>query len=263
MVRARVMQHKATAGNGILDWENKLRSAPGMTNFSQCLMPIPTMSIRMVSSTHHAALPDVRCDLVWAGEKLLLCGPQTRCQSNFSGQSIMLVSIEPLVASAWLSTPLGELTDQIIPLMDIKPAVAGGLSEAFFRGNIQSTWGPINGDGGWAPDNRLELAVSRLRRGASVASAAAALSLTPRHLVRLFRHQLGLPPRQFARIIRLRRAVILIKRGATIVEAAASAGFADQPHFTREVNAFAGRPPTVLIPHVANVQDGVRGSPLD
>jgi AraC-like DNA-binding protein len=249
------------ADNESLNWAKRVRN--GVTKHSPWLMPIPTMSVRMVSSMHHAALPDVRCDLVWAGEKLWLSGPQTRCQSNFPGQSIALVSIEPLIASAWLNTPLNELTDLLIPLGDIKPAVAGRLSEAFFSGVIQSSWGPINGNEGWTPDKRLELAVSRLRHGAFVASAAAALSVTPRHLVRLFQRQLGIPPRQFARIVRLRRAVIMIKRGATIVEAAAGAGFADQPHFTREVHAFAGRSPTSLLPHVANVQDGVRGSPLD
>jgi len=234
-----------------------------MTKISRWLMPIPTMSVSLVSPARHAALPDVRCDLVWVAGKLLLSGPQTRCQSNFPGQRIALVTLEPLIASSWLNTPLIELTDQQIPLADIKPALAEQLSEAFARDDIQSVWGPIVGTAGWAPDKRLEQAVSQLRRGNSVASVAAALSLTPRHLARLFHYQLGLRPRQFARIVRLRRAVIMIKRGARIADAAADAGFADQPHFTREVNNFAGRSPTLLISHVANVQDGAKGSPLD
>ncbi len=141
--------------------------------------------------------------------------------------------------------------------------MVGRLSEAFFSGVIQSSWGPINGDEGWTPDKRLELAVSRLRHGASVASTAAALSVTARHLVRLFQIQLGIPPRQFARIVRLRRAVIMIKRGATIVEAAAGAGFADQPHFTREVNAFAVRSPTSLLPHVQTFRTALGVRRLD
>ena len=234
-----------------------------MTKLSQWLMPIPTMSETWVSSSKHVALPDVRCDLVWVGGKLWLTGPQTRCHSNFPGRLIALATLEPLLASAWLNTPLSEMTDKLILLADINPSLAARLSEAFASDDLRSVWGPIGGSAGWLPDKRLHVAISLLRRGTSVANTAAALSLTPRHLVRLFDHQLGLRPRHFARIVRLRRAVFMVKRGATIADAAAAAGFADQPHFTREVNTFAGRSPTALIPNVANVQDGVTQAPLD
>lgn len=45
------------------------------------------------------------------------------------------------------------------------------------------------------------------------------------------------------RVLRLRRAVDLLRAGVAPAEVAARAGYADQPHLSREVRALAGRSP--------------------
>ena len=56
----------------------------------------------------------------------------------------------------------------------------------------------------------------------------------------------GYGPKTLQRILRFQRAVRLIGGGRPLGEVAATCGFADQAHLTREVRALSGRPPSVL-----------------
>lgn len=60
------------------------------------------------------------------------------------------------------------------------------------------------------------------------------LDVSRRQLERLFPEHVGLPPKAFARIIRLRRAVRLLTRGNTLAHVAAACGYCDQPHMVRD-----------------------------
>jgi AraC-like DNA-binding protein len=54
---------------------------------------------------------------------------------------------------------------------------------------------------------------------------------------------LGLAPKLALRINRLHRALLLLNRGCSLADAAASAGYSDQAHFSRETVRLLGEPP--------------------
>lgn len=77
-----------------------------------------------------------------------------------------------------------------------------------------------------------------------VETAADAAGVSSRQLGRIFREQVGLSPKDAARLLRFERAMMLIRESTrSLAEVAAHAGYADQAHLTREFRAFAGASP--------------------
>ncbi|HEY1804885.1 MAG TPA: AraC family transcriptional regulator [Terracidiphilus sp.] len=68
-------------------------------------------------------------------------------------------------------------------------------------------------------------------------------NLSPFHLIRVFRKEVGLPPHAYQTRLRLDHAKALLAKGATIGEAALKAGFFDQSHFTNHFRKVFGYPP--------------------
>jgi len=95
-------------------------------------------------------------------------------------------------------------------------------------------------------DRRIAAIAARLRAGRTVGDVAAETELGERALHRLSRRSFGYGPKTLARIQRFQRAVGPIRAGRALAEVAASSGYADQAHLTREVRALAGVPPTAL-----------------
>jgi AraC-like DNA-binding protein len=104
-------------------------------------------------------------------------------------------------------------------------------------------------------DPRTRAAAALLGEGVSVHHVATELGLSERQLSRSFSERVGLSPRIFGRVRRLQRATVLLQRGAPPGDAAASAGYADQPHFTRESRALAGVTPAMLAHEVRDGRD--------
>jgi len=201
-------------------------------------------------------MPDVCCDLVWKREKLILSGPQSRGRPDTNtGEPIQLMNVDPLVARAWLGVPLDQLTDHAIPLEDVARDMAGMLSETFFNGTAVKLVRPL----GPPPldHRRVAVAAAVLRAGRPVRDAARRAELSERQLERLFRDAFGLSPVRYRRILRFRRSVKALRKGETLAGAAALAGYADQPHFSREVLDLMGHTPGALLDHVAKVQEVV------
>jgi AraC-like DNA-binding protein len=82
-----------------------------------------------------------------------------------------------------------------------------------------------------------------------VATLAAEVGWSRRHLVARFRDHVGLPPKAFARILRFERAAELLVTpgGPSLSEIALEAGYYDQAHLNRDFRAFAGQTPTELL----------------
>ncbi|WP_410050022.1 helix-turn-helix transcriptional regulator [Actinomadura sp. CNU-125] len=100
------------------------------------------------------------------------------------------------------------------------------------------------------PDDLVLRAWWRLQAPAGpVGGVARDLGVSLRYLQLGFRRHIGLPPKTVARIARFQRAALLIGDPA----AAVACGYADQPHFSRDVREMSGLTPTELF---AFVQDG-------
>ncbi|MFF3975770.1 helix-turn-helix domain-containing protein [Streptomyces sp. NPDC055808] len=90
---------------------------------------------------------------------------------------------------------------------------------------------------------RAVLAVRRDGGRHSVTELAAETRHSPRHLERLFKEQVGVPPKAYAQIARFRNALWLLGTGLPPADVAARAGFHDQAHLHREFKSMTGRTP--------------------
>lgn len=84
----------------------------------------------------------------------------------------------------------------------------------------------------------------RLLRDHSVQDCAQRLGWTRRWLHRQFTAEFGIGPQQASRLFRFERAKRLADAGLPLAEVADRAGYADQPHLTREWGRLAGTTPT-------------------
>lgn len=81
----------------------------------------------------------------------------------------------------------------------------------------------------------------------SIDTLAREVGYSRQHLARRFREEFGLGPKLAARIIRFERATRILRTASSsssLAEVAATCGYADQSHLTRDFAALAGCPPT-------------------
>jgi AraC-like DNA-binding protein len=91
------------------------------------------------------------------------------------------------------------------------------------------------------------LDVFRRRSGqASMAEVAGKIGLSPKHFIERFKAAVGLPPKQFCRILRFQSALAQAARGETVdwTRIAVDCGYFDQAHFIHDFRAFSGITPT-------------------
>ncbi|MGH3377210.1 MAG: helix-turn-helix domain-containing protein [Actinoallomurus sp.] len=211
-------------------------------------------------------VPDTATALVFrtttAGGRgdLLVAGPRTQA-SYYTGKDLPIclrVRLRPGAARPVLGVPISELVDRVVPLADLWGA-SGTRLERRLAG--------IGGDRGlildhldaalraraatWPPDDLTRARLVRTaaealsaRRPAHLPDLAHRLSVSERHLRHLLTEGAGLPPKSFARITRLRRALTHGRvRSPRLAQLAATAGYYDQSHMTTEFNSLMGVPP--------------------
>lgn len=221
------------------------------------VLPCPTMIGCYRAAPGRIVMPDVCCDIVFAAGQLTFVGPTTRAHpTRFAGHEVVLFSFDPIAARGLTAAPLLDFTDHVVQLADVAPHVVDQILiwiEAA-RAGLRSE--PV----GLAPsetDARLSIAARSLRDGCTVGATASRIGLGERQFERVFEKELGVRPKVFARILRLRQAVQQIKGGRTLAAAALDAGYCDQSHFNRDVRDLTGLPPSALLPNVGNVQDAI------
>lgn len=77
----------------------------------------------------------------------------------------------------------------------------------------------------------------------SLEELGAIANLSPFHLLRSFRKQVGLPPHEYLNQVRLWQARRLLSAGQAIAQVAQETGFADQSHLTRQFKRMLGVTP--------------------
>ena len=93
----------------------------------------------------------------------------------------------------------------------------------------------------------IDYMAAHLDANISLDDLAMITGLSRFHLLRVFRAATGLPPHTYFNHMRLRRAKRLLFDGASIADAAAATGFADQSHLNRHFKAMWGVSPGAFI----------------
>jgi len=195
-------------------------------------------------------LPDGCIDLVWAEHRMFVAGPDTAARAVHTPPGVVYVAVRfaPGQAPALLGVPAEELRDAQPELDDVWPGRGrrlaervtdaghrpAALAEALRAEFVRS---------GYEPDRVAREVAARLGRGDPVEDVAWAVGLSPRQLRRRSLAAFGYGPKTLGRVLRLGRAVALVRDGVALAEVAAAAGYADQAHLTRDVRALAGVTP--------------------
>ncbi|HKW11355.1 MAG TPA: helix-turn-helix domain-containing protein [Gemmatimonadaceae bacterium] len=157
-------------------------------------------------------------------------------------------------ALPFLGVPAAALTDLRVQIADLwadrglslehldghEPAAVRGAFEALLHHRLERAR-PL--------DRTVDAAVRAILRAGgnlSIASLAPALGVTRQHLARSFALHVGVAPKMFARVARVRHALAKARVAATVDWAALAldAGFYDQAHLSGEVRELTGRTPS-------------------
>ncbi|MFG1808539.1 helix-turn-helix domain-containing protein [Streptomyces sp. NPDC049040] len=195
----------------------------------------------------YRVLPDGCMDLIWHDGALLVAGPDTRAYvvADRPGSSYAGLRFAPGVGPALLGLPAREVRDLRVPLDDLWPAAeARRLAARADRGPavVLDAWAADRARRLGPADPLLPAVAAALSAGRPVAGVAAACGLGERQLRRRCEAAFGYGPRTLARVLRLQRALGMARGGVPFARVAADAGYADQPHLSREVRALAGVP---------------------
>jgi AraC-like DNA-binding protein len=237
--------------------------------------PLLTLSrfveeVRAVASPGGGALqsvrlPDGRTTLIFRALRggsrgdVWVAGPRTR--ALFKHKSGLSRVFTLLVRPGW-SVPLfgvatRELTDRIVPLEELWGGAARGLCEELLATRSRAeVMERVEAALARRPGAALDSASGRLARRAvqllesgevRVDAVAGQLGVTARHLRRAFVEQIGIGPKEFARSVRLQRAVRLAAGTADWTRVAADAGYYDQAHLIAEFHRLVGLTPSAFL----------------
>lgn len=225
---------------------------------------------------------DEPLDVSWAGQD----GSRRRAWSCVSGlhtrpaaihhggrQRGVSVSLTLRGARALLGVPAGELAGELVSLPEVAPHLAH-LPELLAASPGAATVTRVlvvelARAGEPQPRADVGRALARIARGGQVHAVADEQGWSRRHLQDLVRAECGLTPRDLRRVARLaraRRALVTAARSGrvSLADVAASAGYADHAHMTREWVTLGGCTPTAWmheeLPFVQDVADPPQAS---
>jgi AraC-like DNA-binding protein len=192
-------------------------------------------------------LPDGCIDVIWADGELLVAGPDTEAFLADGSVSRTGLRFAPGTAPSVLGLPAHPLRNQRIPLdalwsaADARAAAATVDESASIGRGLEAVAARRLADAE-PPPAGLGTTVRALADGRDVATVAAMLGITVRQLHRRSLDVFGYGPKLLARVLRMHRALRLVRAGTPLAETAVRAGYADQAHLSRDVKALAGVP---------------------
>jgi AraC-like DNA-binding protein len=188
----------------------------------------------------------------------LHAGPALIAQDEI--QAGVHLDVNPLGVRTLLGVSAADISGQVIDLADLPRR---GLSSLAPRLREAPDWAArfalldevLLGCANQAreeyrPPGEIGWAWRRLRGtagSARVAELAAEVGWSRRHFSERFTREIGLPPKQAARVVRFGRATSLLRSARGIGDVAHACGYVDQAHLTNEFNALAGCTPGTWI----------------
>ena len=89
--------------------------------------------------------------------------------------------------------------------------------------------------------------VDRRKENISLKELASRVNMSPFHLNRVFKAEMGLPPHAYLTQIRIQEAMRLLRKGKPIADVALQTGFCDQSQFTKRFKQLVGTTPGLFI----------------
>lgn len=206
-----------------------------------------------------------------------VAGPRTR--ATFKRKTglarTVILRFKPGWSVALLGVPASELTDRIAPLEDMWGRAGRELGAALLAARSRAD-----------VLDRVARALS-LRAGRSLATSSGQLArravhlledgevrvervadrlgVTARHLRRAFLEHVGVGPKEFARTVRLQRALRMAATSCDWARIAADSGYYDQAHLIADFRQLVGRTPGALFKRAdrtaANVDESTHRAP--
>lgn len=203
-----------------------------------------------------------------------IAGPLTHARfKNLSGVTrAMIIQFKPGWSASLLGVAANELTDRIVPLADIWGDAGNELyAELQATRELPELLACVSRAIALRAPQGFESAAARLARRAArlieagearVEHVAAQLGVTARHLRRAFSENIGLGPKEFARTVRLQRALHMMAHSNDWGRIAADAGYYDQAHFTADFRQLIGVTPGAYLRRAPETAPECAGDPL-
>ncbi len=170
-----------------------------------------------------------------------------------AGSGVILARFRPAGAARFFAQPLHELFGTTAPLVDLLPRgdvdrlqmqvfqatddrARVAVLESFLARRLRAE----------EPDRIVGAAVDAIvetQGGLPIRALARRLAISQDPLEKRFRRAVGTSPKQFASLLRLRRAIDAYRPGASLTQLALEAGYFDQSHFNRALRAATGQAP--------------------
>ena len=189
-------------------------------------------------------LPDGCTDLMFDGSELTIAGPDTVAYYAEAPADFVGLRLSSGIGPALWGVPADTLVNQRVALSDLWPAddvrrltelvVASADPGAVLEQIAARRWRAN------PPDRAMVDIAVTLRGGASVADVAFHAGYSERQLHRRSLAAYGYGAKTLGRILRLNGALDLARTGAAFASVAATWGYADQAHLSREVRALTG-----------------------
>lgn len=221
--------------------------------------------VPVARSARYERLPDGRTTLVFRvieeGRKGDVCvvGPRTRALfKNATGIArAIILQFKPGWSTPLLGVAANALTDRIVPLEDIWGRPGSDLChELLATRSLPEVVDLVSRAIALRTHHTFEPSSARLARRAvhlleggeaRVESVAERLGVTARHLRRAFAESVGVGPKDFARTVRLQRAVRMAATSKDWARIAADAGYYDQAHLIADFRELVGFTPGTFL----------------
>lgn len=157
--------------------------------------------------------------------------------------------------------PAGELQNLQVPLSAFWPSETADLREHLFEARTnfdrllvleRFLMQRLRASRRFHP--AIQYAIRQLQCGGAASSVAEVrnqVSMSAERFIEMFRKEVGLPPKLFARLARFGRVLQRIDTAADVdwADLAVSTGYFDQPHLIRDFRQFAGVTPSAYLRH--------------
>lgn len=217
---------------------------------------IPSLDAAGLPFTH---IPDARIRLTLRHEAsgrrdAVIVGPHTRASYNAADEpaSCLRLNLAPGAVRPLLGIAAAELTDHIVELGELPGPLAEFADRLLHSSFTEAMTLLEDGLPQHIPDHPsdtarralLDAAISAMTTApAPVPEIAARLAVSERQLRNLFTAGIGVSPKHFVRIDRIRRLVSEAGRHP-LAQVAATTGYYDQSHMTADFRALMGIAPT-------------------